>query len=137
MKSFLFFIIFSFLNIYLKYSKGIFKTKNLVDFLSENKPEFLNKFVEGLGNENKIKLQEMINSFNESERKKNDAEIRNNKLNEITQSNNDKIGELNSELEKKKREIIDLSERIKLLDNEIKEKRENTNLREVNIINDI
>lgn len=74
--------------------------------------------------ENKSKLQEMTNTLEESEKRKREAELKNKQLNDTTQMNSDTINDLNSELEKKKREIIDLSAQISSLDNAIREKRE-------------
>ncbi len=112
-------------------AKGPNKTKILVDFLCEKKPEFIRNFVNKLENENKTRLQDMMNLFNDSEKKKADAESRNKELNEMTQTNTEKINDLNSELEKKKREIIELSEKINMIDNEIKNKRDTINMKSV------
>lgn len=45
-------------------------------------------------------------------------------MKETTEENSSKIENLNSDLEKKKREIIDLSEKIRMVELEIKNKRD-------------
>jgi len=106
----------------------------LIDFLSAKKPEFIKGYINKLENENKAKLQDILNLFNESEKKKSDAESRNKELNEKTQVNTEKINDLNSDLEEKRREIFELSEKINILDNDIKNKRENINAKVVRIL---
>jgi Zn-finger protein len=81
----------AFLNTYLQKTKGPHKVKKLVEFLSIHKPEFMNSFVKNLEDENTGKLQEMNEVFQQTEKKKKEAEDRNKELNDIAQNNNDKV----------------------------------------------
>lgn len=81
----------AFLNTYSKQAKGPQKVKILVDFLSQNKPEFLKSFVKKIEGENKSKVDNLIKELSELENSKIDAEEKNKLLDETAKSNSQKV----------------------------------------------
>jgi hypothetical protein len=98
----------------------------LIEFIQETKPEFINYFVAQIQEENKSKLEDMAKILKQTELIKIEAESKSRELKDITEENSNKINNLNSEIEKKKREIIDLSERIRQVEQDIRQRREQT-----------
>ncbi len=81
----------AFLNSYVQNSKGPNKVKKLVEFLSVRKPEFMTTFIKNLEEENTGKLKEMNEFYQQTEKKKKEAEERNKELNDTAQINNEKV----------------------------------------------
>ena len=110
----------NFIYTYNNRSIGKNKLKILIDFLNENKTDFIRKFINVLENENKEKLNEVKKKLEESKKLKENVEEEYKNLNEKTEENSKKIEDLNSAIEKKKREIKTLNDEIERVENEIK-----------------
>lgn len=110
----------NFIYTYNNRSIGKNKLKILIDFLNENKTDFIRKFINVLENENKEKLNEAKKKLEESKKLKENVEEEYKNLNEKTEENSKKIEDLNSAIEKKKREIKTLNDEIERVENEIK-----------------
>ena len=112
-----------FINEYNKKGIGNNKLKLLIDFIDENKPDFIQKFINQLTNENEEKLKEVNKKLEENNELKKNAEEEFKDLNDKTEQNSKKIEDLNSAIEKKKRQIKTLNEDIEKVENDMKNAR--------------
>ena len=112
-----------FINEYNKKGLGNNKLKILIDFITENKPDFIQKFMNELENENVEKLKEVNKKLEENNELKKNAEEEFKELNDKTDENSKKIEDLNSAIEKKKRQIKTLNEEIERVENDMKKAR--------------
>ena len=125
-----------FINEYNKKGLGNNKLKILIDFITENKPDFIQKFMNELENENVEKLKEVNKKLEENNELKQNAEEEFKNLNDKTEENSKKIEDLNSAIEKKKRQIKTLNEDIEKIENDMKiERKKNVSIEKVNTDN--
>ncbi len=125
-----------FINEYNKKGVGNNKLKILIDFINENKPDFIHKFTNQLNNENEEKLKEVNKKLEENNELKQNAEEEFKNLNDKTEENSKKIEDLNSAIEKKKRQIKTLNEDIEKIENDMKiERKKNVSIEKVNTDN--
>ena len=125
-----------FINEFNKKGVGNNKLKILIDFINENKPDFIHKFTNQLNNENEEKLKEVNKKLEENNELKQNAEEEFKNLNDKTEENSKKIEDLNSAIEKKKRQIKTLNEDIEKIENDMKiERKKNVSIEKVNTDN--
>lgn len=79
------------MNNYTNNAKGPEKVKELVEFLSKKKPEFIEQYVTDIQNENNKKLDEMIKFLTNHEKNKIEASEKNKKLNDTSEKLNNRV----------------------------------------------
>jgi hypothetical protein len=81
----------AFLTFYQKNAKGPQKVPILIEFLTAHKPDVIKSLLNNVERENNLQLEEAIRVFDATERKKIEIEAQKKILDEITQTNTEKV----------------------------------------------
>ena len=109
----------TFINGYKSEAKGNYKLKCLIDFLEENKPNYLKHLVSSIEKENQNKIMNANKMLEDSKKRKNQQEEQYRQLNEQTEEKNKRVEDICSQIERKKREIKSLNAEIERMEEEI------------------
>jgi hypothetical protein len=85
----------SFLMFYQKNAKGPQKVPILIDFLTKHKPDVIKALLNNIETENNSQLEQAIQVFDATEKKKIEVEAQKKILDEITQTNTEKVTIIN------------------------------------------